>query len=62
MQSIRTGGCIEQNGNGSKIPMHLKNGVCSIKLCVKGEKHDKTMNQKSAELGPLSASNRHARL
>ena len=30
-----TGGYIENKLDGSKIPMHLKNGVCIIKLWVR---------------------------
>ena len=41
---------------------HLKNGVYTLKLWVKGVKHDRTVNPKSEELGTLSGGNRRARL
>ena len=37
-----------------QFTMHLKNGVGTIRLWVKGVKHDKAMNPKSEEPGTLS--------
>ena len=47
-------GCNVNQMNGSKVLMHLKNAVCTIKLWVKGEKHVKNMHPMVEELGTLS--------
>ena len=46
VQFTRTGRCIVNKRNGSKIPLHLKNRVSTLKLWVKGERHDKNTNPK----------------
>ena len=51
MQFNRTGGCNLNERSGSKIPMHLKNGVCTFKMWVKSEKHDENKNPMIEELG-----------
>ena len=47
--------------NGSKSPMHLKSGVCTIKWWAKGERHDKNTTPKIEEMGTLSGGNLQAR-
>ena len=54
--------CIVNEKSGSKIPMRLKSGVCTILLSVKGERHAKHTNPKFEKLATLSGGNRRARL
>ena len=48
--------------NGRKISVHLKTEVYTIKLWVKGERHDKTVTPKSEEPNLVSGNSRQARL
>ena len=62
VQLTRAGRCIVNQRNGSKIPMHLKTGVYTIKLWVEGEKYAKNTHPKIEELGTWSGGNCQAKL